>query len=434
VPWLSETPTNGTTAGGASTPVQITFDSTGLAAGTYNANLCIDSNDPDPGPGNGTGLVVVPVSLTVEGGEGPNINVSPLSLSSTQNPNTTTQQTLTVGNTGGSDLTWNLFEDTAAAPDVLVWSDDFDSYATGSQIHGQGGWKGWGNDPSFGALASSTQARSAPNSVEIEDLSDLVHEYSGYTSGQYVYTAWQYVPTDMQGVSYFILLNSYDDAGATNNWSVQVNFDAAQNLVINDGASGGTLPLVKGQWVELRVEIDLTANTQAFYYNNQMLYLGSWTEEVSGGGALNIGAVDLFANAASSVFYDDMSLTAGGEPTVCDAPSAIPWLSETPTNGTTAGGASTPVQVTFDSTGLATGTYNANLCIDSNDPDPGPGNGTDQVVVPVTLIVQAPLAVTLSGLSTSTSPSAIPATLPIAAIPAAAGLAMAAVYALRRKR
>jgi hypothetical protein len=45
VPWLSEVPTNGTTAGGGSTPVQVTFNSTGLAAGTYNANLCVDSND-----------------------------------------------------------------------------------------------------------------------------------------------------------------------------------------------------------------------------------------------------------------------------------------------------------------------------------------------------------------------------------------------------
>ena len=44
----------------------VTFDSTGLAAGTYTANVCVSSDDPDPGPGNGTALVVVPVSLTVE--------------------------------------------------------------------------------------------------------------------------------------------------------------------------------------------------------------------------------------------------------------------------------------------------------------------------------------------------------------------------------
>jgi len=32
--------------------VDVAFDSSGLAAGTYTGNLCITSNDPDPGPGN----------------------------------------------------------------------------------------------------------------------------------------------------------------------------------------------------------------------------------------------------------------------------------------------------------------------------------------------------------------------------------------------
>ncbi len=85
---------------------------------------------------------------------------------------------------------------------------------------------------------------------------------------------------------------------------------------------------------------------------------------------------------------DTVEFTSAGPAATCDAPSDVPWLSEVPTNGTTAGGASTPVQVTFNSTGLAAGTYNANLCIDSNDPDPGPGNGTERVIVPVQLVVE----------------------------------------------
>ncbi len=91
--------------------------------------------------------------------------------------------------------------------------------------------------------------------------------------------------------------------------------------------------------------------------------------------------------------------------------------------------------VTFDSTGLAAGVYTGNLCVTSNDPDPGPGNGTDLVIVPLTLTVQPPTAVTLSNLTADASSvaCAVPASLPLAALPAAAGLAMAAVYALRRK-
>ncbi len=47
---------------------------------------------------------------------------------------------------------------------------------------------------------------------------------------------------------------------------------------------------------------------------------------------------------------------------------------------------------------------------------------------------QTPTAVELSSLDTTQSPAPIPAGLPMAALPAAAGLAMAAVYALRRRR
>ena len=55
----------------------------------------------------------------------------------------------------------------------------------------------------------------------------------------------------------------------------------------------------------------------------------------------------------------------------CSALADVPWLSEVPTSGTTAGGSSTPVTVTFDSTGLALGTYSANLCVSSDDPTRG---------------------------------------------------------------
>jgi hypothetical protein len=86
-----------------------------------------------------------------------------------------------------------------------------------------------------------------------------------------------------------------------------------------------------------------------------------------------------------------LSGTIGGAPTVCSTLADVPWLSEAPTSGAVPGGGSTPVTVTFDSTGLATGAYHANLCVSSNDPDAGPGNGTDLVVVPVTLTIPIPV-------------------------------------------
>ncbi len=55
--WLAVNPTAGTTPAPGSTPVDVTFDSTGLVDGTYTGQLCVRSNDPDTPTGNGTGLV-----------------------------------------------------------------------------------------------------------------------------------------------------------------------------------------------------------------------------------------------------------------------------------------------------------------------------------------------------------------------------------------
>ncbi len=240
------------------------------------------------------------------------------------------------------------------------------------------------NDPAAAGVVTNAMALSTPNSQAIAGAADSVHEYSGYTTGFWSYKAMQYIPTDFSGETSFILLNSYDDAGVNLNWSVQVNFNSATNNVLNTGITGGTLPMVKGQWVEIRVDIDLINNAQSFYYGGSLLYTGTWTEENSGGGALNIGAVDLFANNASVVYYDDMGLVVD-LPDVCQLAGDIPWFSVTPTTGTTVGGGSTPVTATFDSTGMAVGTYTSTLCVASND------LVNPLVQVPLTLTVGEPV-------------------------------------------
>jgi hypothetical protein len=195
------------------------------------------------------------------------------------------------------------------------WIDHFDSYATGGQMHGQGGWEGWANDVNAGAFTSGAQARSPLNSVDIFGASDLVHPYTGFNTGTWVYTAWQYIPTGTTGSTYFIMLNTYsnDPACTGCNWSTQVCFNPALGTVIDDVAAdcaaASPINIIYDQWVELRVVINLDTDTQTFFYNGQQLYTDTWTGHVSGGGAVNIGTVDLFANSATSVFYDDISLS-----------------------------------------------------------------------------------------------------------------------------
>lgn len=193
---------------------------------------------------------------------------------------------------------------------ILGWSDNFDSYVTGSQIHGQGGWKGWANDPAAGALVSDAQASSAPNSVAIVGASDLVQPFSGYTSGVWILSARQFIPADFSGQSYFIVQNRYDDAGMDLSWSVQVIHDSALGTVANDGgANPGSTPYVTDTWADIRLVIDLDADEQTYFYNGTPVYTGSWTAQFApGDGTLTIGGLDLFANGASVIHYDDVSL------------------------------------------------------------------------------------------------------------------------------
>lgn len=193
---------------------------------------------------------------------------------------------------------------------VSIWSDNFDAYPVGANLHGIGGWKGWANDPTFTAFTTNAQARSSPNSVDIIGSADLIHEYT-VNSGLVRFRFYQYIPGNFQGTSYLIMLNQYDDTLQSFNVSTQVSHNSAIGLMVDNGVSGATMPYITDQWVEVCVQIDLDQDTQQYYYNRTLFYSGTWSNHVSGGGVVAIGAVDLFANAATSVFYDDMSLEAG---------------------------------------------------------------------------------------------------------------------------
>lgn len=209
-----------------------------------------------------------------------------------------------------------------SVPANAQWGDNFDSYKAGSQVVGQGNWEEWG--PGAGALVSNAQSRSKSNSIDIVGATDLVHQYTGYTKGTWEYSAWQYIPKATVGKQYFILMSMY---GATNKWAVQVAFNPATGNVEADAGGGraSNAALIYDKWVQIQVVIHLDDDWVQFYYDGILLdstavadhavHGGGWTwtygpfGSTTYGGALAIGAVDLYANTATSVYYDDISLT-----------------------------------------------------------------------------------------------------------------------------
>jgi hypothetical protein len=195
------------------------------------------------------------------------------------------------------------------------WSENFDSYASGSQMHGQGGWAGWDNAAGAGALVSSAFAFSGANSVAITGASDLVHQYAGYASGVWTYSTMQYIPSSLtSGSTYFILLNGYTpNVGANDHWSIQTVFNLANGTLYDDnGYASLTNAIVRDAWVPLTYQIDLTANTVTASYNGVAFTTHAWQD---GTGNNQIQAVDLYANNFGPVYYDNISLTQVPEPT-----------------------------------------------------------------------------------------------------------------------
>jgi hypothetical protein len=191
-------------------------------------------------------------------------------------------------------------------PAVTAFSEDFEAYAAGSALAGQGGWKGWAGDAAAGAPASDAFAFSGKNSVQILGSSDFVHEFA-VAGGVAEFSAMQYIPSGGTGETFFILMNQYNDPGNGLDWSVQVKFNLANGAITADQPatpnSGKTIAFDK--WVQINLVINLAANTVDMYYDGVKIATGIWDDNVHG----TLQAVDLFGNGASSVYYDDIVIT-----------------------------------------------------------------------------------------------------------------------------
>lgn len=135
----------------------------------------------------------------------------------------------------------------------------------------------------------------------------MVHRWENVNYGNCTFRVRAYVPADFDESIYIILLSLYN--GGFSKWDLQIHFNS-DTFMLEDYDSSNATPYVIDGWGEVRVEIDFVNDWQKVYYNDLLWLSKSWTQGTSGGGVLALDAVDLWGEAGTEVYYDDVSVWA----------------------------------------------------------------------------------------------------------------------------
>ncbi|OAB62941.1 hypothetical protein AY599_13385 [Leptolyngbya valderiana BDU 20041] len=344
VPWLTVTPASGSVPVDTSQEVVIDVDSTGLAQGTYEARLCIETNDVN------NPVFVLPVTFVVtEVGGLPTIGVSPASLTGSVD---------VLNPTGGSALD---ISNTGTALDLEISVEEAETVTAAVRgnptlsVNGVEVFEGLGTP----ANSSVTLNIGAGNAV---------------TGVGYEVTIEAFSPSWLSESRMAILSNAGDPIGTG---AEIIPVDGTNASGVETVSSGGIIALGS----------PVAANGAGEIYIEWFESFNDTTpapDSVWSDSAAPVSLPPGITLQCTDQAACDAALGGGPPPSACDSPSDISWLDVTPATATIAPGDTGALAVAYDATGLAPGTYEAVICINSNDPV------TPVVEVPVSLEVTVP--------------------------------------------
>ncbi len=354
-------------------PVLITF--TPSSMGTITGLLTIESNDPDDST-----LTIYMIGQCMNP---PEISVSPDSLSDTLSSGQSSAHTLTIYNTGESDLNFDITIDGTGSTYALEFDgvDDYVEVPDNPSLSAIGGaltlecWMNVGEYPfqTREVLGKWGYGASSDDEFDMDFLSTgrvliSVSGSGGYTGLRSKTTLSPYTWTHVAGVfdsastSYKLYINGNLDTNRTPS-TITLDRDTDQPFRI------GTYDFnfadnFKGLLDEVRIWN--VARTQAeirAYMNRELIgtepgLIGYWK--------FNEGSGDTAYDYSSN--NNDGTLLGGAAWVDSSAP-VVGWIYFDTTSGTTPASDSTQIGVTFDATGLDAGDYYANIIVTSNDLD-----------------------------------------------------------------
>ncbi len=305
----------------------------------------------------------------------PKISVTPGNLSANVAQGASASRTLTIANTGGGSLSWSVVEEIG------------------------------GREPANDDPAQRLSVRSGKKNAPFRHKAATVPAAASVQDGGFE-AGWPNPYWNDFSDAFGSVLCTYDDCGLGGGtgprsgywWVWFGGIDqpetgyARQNVTIPAGTSSLSfwleVPLSSGDSGDyMTLSIDgnelfrVTGSTASAYASYQQM-----TVDVSSfaDGDIHTLSFDSSVNGSdiTNFFIDDVAFGtgSGGGDDNCVADN-LPWLSVSPSSGTTAGGATSNVTVSFNTTGLLQGTYSGQLCVASND------STQPRVRVPVSLTV-----------------------------------------------
>jgi len=385
----------------------------------------------NPGP---VDQVVATATATVDLTD-PDITVNPASLLSAQLTNTVVTLPLDLGNVGGSDLTWTLEEEpvdfpqmsvTAGPGDAAVAEERFDEQPPASlpdEVPETVAWTGpdailYDNGPLVthpGGGAGGADASALQTNLLMNTLGAGAQVAAGNRVAD-DFTVTDPSGWDVDTITFFTYQTGSTTTSTINALNVRI-WDGPPNDPASVVVWGDTTTnvLTSTTWSNIYRTTDTTLTTTnrpvmtavaavstvlpagTYWVDWQIggtLASGPWVPPVTILGQTTTGNSLQFTTTGWAALTDSGTLTPQGlpfiiegQPAICGNLADVPWLSASPTAGTIAPAGSQQVNVSFDSTGLALGLYEATLCVFSNDPDEPvvPVPVTMEVVIPVEL-------------------------------------------------
>ncbi len=318
---------------------------------------------------------------------GATVIVNPTSLAKAQIPNTITTQTLTISNTGDTDLVWELGENQplTSAQQVALRSDQETARSgannnlsalqlivdDGASEHqtgdlGQFVWfnRFTPNPADFPILLDEIWVQFGSINVSVGNNVDLVIHEDTDNDGN-----------PGTGAVHLATYNVTVQVAGGGNWSV---YPLSPTVVLN-GPGDVLIGVVNRYGSEgfddFPAEIDQTSSQGR-----------SWAASYVAGNVPNpptFPADEQWGTIDSFGISGNWMIRAFGNRGSCSVLSNLTWANASPVNGTIGSTSSDSVTITFDSTGLASNTYSGNLCITTSD------SKTPLVTIPLTMDVMS---------------------------------------------